>query len=96
MTEEIDLSGLNRADVLAVLYNSSKPQGMGFLQYDPAPMTREQAQEILDRNHTSFDYLKGRVMKIDLSRNKLDTRLYNRDNGEGTAERAISSLRSKQ
>ena len=35
MTEEIDLSGLNRADVLAVLYNSSKPQGMGFLQYNP-------------------------------------------------------------
>ena len=40
----IQLSGLNKADVLAALYNASKPQGMGFLQYDPKPMTRAEAE----------------------------------------------------
>jgi hypothetical protein len=38
MATSIDLKGLNKAAVLAALYNASKPQGMGFLQYDPTPM----------------------------------------------------------
>lgn len=92
--EKINLKGLNKADVLAALYNASKPQGMGFMQYDPRPMTREQAQILLDEGQTDFDYLIGRVMKIKLSGNELDPQGYDRDNGRGTAERAISSLRS--
>lgn len=88
----ISLAGLNKADVLAVLYNRSKPQGMGFLQYDPKPMTREEAQGYLEKT-TYFDYLKGRVMKIDLSSDVLDQRLYDRDNGNGAAASAIDELR---
>ncbi len=95
MTQEtISLNGLNKADVLVVLYNASKPQGMGFMQYDPRSMTREEAQSLLDEGQTYFDYLKGRVMKVDLSGDELDPRGYDRDNGQGAAERVISSLRS--
>jgi len=90
----INLDGLDKADVLAVLYNSSKPLGLGFMQYDSKPMNKEEAQTILDSGRNYFDYLKGRVMKVDLSRNTLDTRLYDRDNGQGAAESAISALRS--
>lgn len=36
-----------------------------------------------------FDYLQGRVMKVDLAGDELDPRLYDRDNGEGAARRAI-------
>lgn len=36
-----------------------------------------------------FDYLKGRVMKIDIAPDEIDTRLYNRDNGRDAAEDAI-------
>lgn len=92
-SERISLEGLNKADVLAALYNASKPQGMGMLHYNPAPMTREIAQGLLDQT-TDFDYLKGRVMKINLGSNELDPRLYDRDNGRGAAEAAINSLRS--
>ena len=49
----------------------------------------EEARKILDAGQTYFDYLKGRVMKIDLSRDEVDTQLYNRDNGPGAAERAL-------
>lgn len=92
--KKISLKDLNKADVLAVLYNASKPQGMGFMHYDPKSMTREEAQSLLDAGQTDFDYLKGRVMKVDLSGNELSPWGYDRDNGEGAAERAISALRS--
>lgn len=36
-----------------------------------------------------FDYLMGRVMKINIAPDWLDTRLYNRDNGHEAAELAI-------
>ncbi|MBU1970331.1 hypothetical protein KJ605_00935, partial [Patescibacteria group bacterium] len=79
--------------VLAALYNAAKPQGMGFTHYDPAPMTLEQAEQLLKRG-TDFDYLKGRVMKINLCDDTLDTWGYDRDNGEGAAAAVIGSLRS--
>ncbi len=89
----ISLEGLSKADVLAALYNASRPQGMGFLHYDPAPMTGEQAAVLL-KEDTYFDYLKGRVMKVNLGNENLDARLYDRDNGDGAAERAIAALRN--
>jgi len=87
----INLEGLDKAAVLAALYNAAKPQGMGFLHYDPKPMSVEEAQELLPQG--DFDYLKGRAMKVDLSGDQLDTWGYDRDNGEGAAQQAIDSLR---
>lgn len=87
----ISLVGLDKAAVLAALYNASRPLGMGFLQYDPAPMTVEDAKRIGPEQR--FDYLKGRVMKIDLTKDDLYTDLYNRDNGPGKAEKIVEELR---
>lgn len=92
----VSIVGLDRADVLAALYNASKPQGMGFLHYEPVPMGREEAEALL-KEQTHFDYLKGRVMKLDLSckiGDAFDAWGYDRDNGNGAAERAIASLRN--
>ena len=86
----IDLKGKDKAEVLAKLYNASKPLGMGFFHYDPKPMTVEEAQALLDSGETYLDYLKGRVMKISLADDELDPRLYDRDNGEGAAARALA------
>ena len=85
----MDISNLDKAAVLAALYNHAKCQGSGFLDSDPEPMTVESAREILKTGQTYFDYVKGRVMKVDLSGGFLDPRLYDRDNGPGAAERAI-------
>jgi len=87
----ISLVGLNKGDVLAALYNASKPQGMGFMHYDPTPMTREEAEELL-KETTDFDYLRGRVMKVDLSKDELNPWCYDRDNGQGAAASAIATL----
>lgn len=86
------IGDLDKASVLAALYNVAKPQGMGFLHYDPAPMSNEEAKELLGQKY--FDYLKGRVMKISLeSDESFDASLFDRDNGNGCAQAAIDSLR---
>lgn len=78
----IDISKLDKAEVLAALYNHSKPLGLGLIHYDPNPMSVEEARFLL-KEQSYFDYLKGRVMKIDLSTNQLDPWGYDRDNGKG-------------
>ena len=90
----MDISGLSKAKVLVALWNASQSQGNSFL--DPrfmTPLTEEDAEKILATGQTYFDYLNGRVMKIDLSKDEVETWLFNRDNGDGSAERAISQLR---
>jgi hypothetical protein len=93
---EISLIGLDRAEVLAALYNAAKPQGLGFLHADPATMTREEAAELLAAEEGYyagyFDYLKGRSLKVDLRGGVLTTWLYDRDNGQGAAQRALQPL----
>lgn len=92
MSENINISKLNKADVLAALYNNSKPLGLGFLHHTTGVMTTKEAQTLLDSGQSYFDYLQGRVMKIDLSGDELETWLYDRDNGGGAAKRALQAL----
>ena len=85
----IDIKDMNKAEVLAKLYNASGPQGMGFLKATSNEMTTDEAQALLDSGQDYFDYLKGRVMKIDLHGDELDPWLYDRDNGQGAAAQAL-------
>ena len=94
--DTVSLAGLNKADVLAALYNGSKPLGMGFLAFKAADMSRAEVQRMLDGGQTYFDYVQGRVMKVDLSGDELNTWGYNRDNGVGAAERIIGKLRNPE
>lgn len=86
----------SKAKTLAALYNASRPQGMGFLHATAEDMTEAEAQAILDdgdqRRPAYFDYLKGRVMKVDLSADEFEPGLYDRDNGQGAAARAIEGI----
>ena len=91
MSDTINIAGLDKAEVLAALYNSSRPQGMGFLHFTPGPMSIEEARQLVDE-HDYFDYLNGRVMKISLAKEELRVRLYDRDNGNGAALAALEPL----
>lgn len=91
----VAIDGLDKAAVLAALYNAARPQGMGFLHYDPTPMTIEQARaEINNRRWLRFDYLHGRVMKVDLTNDSFDPYLYDRDNGYGAALGVVNTVRA--
>jgi len=98
MSESIDISGLDKAEVLAALFNASKQQGMGFCDPTGArPMSVEDARQYTERGGEQYyDYLRGRVMKVDISKDQLSPRLYDRDNGQGAAERALKPLMAKQ
>lgn len=86
---KFDISKMKKTEVLRALYNAAKPQGMGFLHYTPEPMTEEEAEALLAKGDY-FDYVKGRVMKVSLRDNTLDTDLYDRDNGYGAGGRALN------
>lgn len=81
---------MSKAIVLMALYNASKMQGMSFLGGDGSQMTEQEASKRLE-SQTDFDYLNGKVMKIDLKGDMLETWLYDRDNGDGAALRAIQA-----
>ncbi len=108
MSDKVDISGLNKADVLAALYNRAQPMGMGFIHFTPEDMTREEAEKLLERgddhqdhfggipgrSRLYFDYLKGRCMKVDLTEDEVDPRLFDRDYGEGALASVIAGLRA--
>lgn len=89
----VSLKGLNKTAVFVALFNKAKAQGIGVLHYTPTSMTVEQARERFGECSEGYDYVDGRVMKVNLSGNELDTRLYNRDNGIDAAEIIIDALR---
>ena len=46
----ISIVGLDKAEVLAALYNAAVPLGLGFLHYDKRPMTAQEAKGSLGRS----------------------------------------------
>lgn len=92
MTEEINIEGIDKAALLAALYNNAQPVGFGMLHFEGEPMTHKEAADLL-KEFTYFDYVKGRPLKIDLSKDTLRVGLYDRDQGEGQGRAIIDSLR---
>ncbi len=94
MSDVIDITGIGKPELLAALYNSSKPIGLGFLQATPEPMTYREAEIIIEQQGKRFDYLKGRPLKCDISGDSFDPWGYDRDNGgAGSAFKVIQSVR---
>lgn len=90
MHSTINISRMNKAEVLAKLFNASKAQGRGFLDNHAAEMSTKEAEKLLmDTPSRCFDYIRGRVMKVDLSADDFDPWLYDRDNGDGAASKAL-------
>jgi hypothetical protein len=95
----VSIKGLSKAVVLQALFNASKQQGLGFLDTSGSvDMTLEDAEQIIKetfdlRDGTLyFDYLRGRVMKVDLTKDEFNPRHFDRDNGQGAALAAISTI----
>ncbi len=93
----INTEGISKAELLAALFNHSRPQGLGLLLYKPDDMTTEEAQRDLDSHKLEhgvyIDYLHGRVLKVDFSTDEPRTDLYNRDNGHNAFENIVQALR---
>ncbi len=106
----MNISGLSKAKVLAALYNRAQAQGMGLLRYNPTPMTEAMATQVITergddpaadfvvslggQGRLYFDYVGGRVMKIDITDDEVETDQYNRSNGPNAAEETVAALRA--
>lgn len=94
----ISIVGLNKADVLAALYNGASPRQAGFRNYDPKPMTREEAEKFLPHPVVDggfVDYLKGRPLKIWFQEDEtIEAVCYDGANGAGLAKEIIDGLKA--
>lgn len=91
----VNIKGLDKARVLKALYEHSHAQGLGAFQaVHMGVPTLEYFTGLLEQG-TYFDYLGGRVLKVDLSGDEFDERLYDRDCGKGAAQRAVDSIRDE-
>jgi hypothetical protein len=91
----INIKYLDKAKLLLGLFNNSKPQGLGFFASGSnKAMTYPEAQKIVAKRNLDFDYLQGRVMKVDISGDELDPRGYDSDNGLGSALSVVTTLRN--
>ena len=87
----IDISKKDKAAVLKALYDFSKPIGLGILSFQSDKMDIKTARRLVSSS-TKYDYIGGRVIKVDISGNSFDPWLYDRDNGDGRAKEAIDTV----
>lgn len=89
----ISIEGLDKARVLQALHGASRSQGLSVI-HDKGAIDIRRAEELtIDGAVSDFDYVDGRVIKCDIGGDAFDPWLFDRDNGEGAAKRAIDKLR---
>jgi len=87
---ELQLPFGHQATLLAALYNHARTQGMGFMQAKMDHiMTFDEARIMLMLGSPRFDYLRGRVIKVNVADAAPRTDLYDRDNGPGAYMEAV-------
>ena len=98
----VDVSDLNIHELIKALWRNRQPAAF-FNTFDamrggakPPPEPTNQEIDNALQNPYGIDYLNGRGIKVDFkNRHAVNSRLYNRDAGEGEFERIVASMRSK-
>lgn len=90
---KVDITGIDKAVLLVALYEGAAVLGLGALDRNAGRrLTVEEAKAILEK-HFRIDYLWGRPIKVDLSKDLVDPALYDRDAGEGAFARIVDELK---
>lgn len=97
MNQELDIADLDKADLLAALFNGANCRGQGA---DPGVfMTREDAAAMIEqRQHAHgwrsyFDHIEGRPIRSDIGGDLMDSWGYDQFNGEGALAQVLAGLR---
>jgi hypothetical protein len=100
---ELDISGLDKIELLRRLHAGTHAVGMGHLHDLGREMTYGEAKEIWTKavaaqgheNRVMFDYVRGRPLKVWFEGDKLTgVRLYDRDSFPGNCARIVEQLRA--
>ncbi len=92
----IDISGLDKGEVLVALFRAAKLIPVFTVLFSPSDqLSLEQAKLELARARNSFfSTLHGRSMQVDLSGKAFSPLCFDVENGKGAAARAIADLRA--
>jgi hypothetical protein len=91
----VNISGIDKY-MLAVALRSASNAPFFTGQGLPAPpLNSQKLRENIESGDLQFDYLDGYIMKVDLSGEEVDSRLYDRDNGTGALQKAVDDLRRR-
>ncbi len=88
----IDVRDIPKHELLAELYYTAQQKSKG----DFKPLTNDQLAEMTCEDTQYFGLLDGRVLEVEINGQTLDPRIYDQNNGEGAAERAVNIIRARQ
>lgn len=89
----LDIKGIDKAKILAELYNAAKPSNTDGTNAEAKNMTVDEAAKLL-KKQKYFDTINGRIIQVDLRSDILDTYSYDRSNGEGEGYKVWKKLRN--
>lgn len=97
----IDITGINKAQLLAGLYNRQAPLPgtVAFLSDLRRPMTEQVATVVLNlgeepKGEWHFDYVHGRPIKLSFVGDTIEgEHLFDRNAGEGACARVVAAIR---
>ena len=91
----VDITGIDKPELLVALYHGTHPVGMGFIHNNPEFGLDDAEAAITAESSGRLDYVSGRPIKANISGDSFDPSLYDREAGEGAAQRVVDSLRKK-
>lgn len=99
MSRVFDFTGYDPIEVFRLIYENSKPLGLGIFHFDPTPLSYAEAAKIYNEHMSSrlyVDYVKGRCIKVDFSTfPKLDLCYPIDDHGSDFPDKIFSALTRK-
>ncbi len=93
-TRRISIAGLDKVPVLRALYNAAIPTVL-TMPNAPILLTAEEAKAHIAINDGHIDFVRGRLIGVDLSGDDIDPILYDKYNDlPGSADSVINALRA--
>ena len=92
---EIDITGIDKKQLLKELWKNSKTAGFFTMSGMPAPGCNDaEIDRVFSSQDCYADYLCGRVIKTSFKTNKLNPWGYDRDNGAGAMQKVVDAVRA--
>ena len=96
----MNITNLDKGEILVILYNNARRDIVTPpTTITPIVMSVKEARDIVNHRRIRtgnlyFDYLKGRIIRTDLTFDTLDLSMYNSENGINNAEVELLALRA--
>lgn len=90
----IDISGLDKVDLLAQLWQTSRPAD-SYLSSFLRPPSFDKERAKIAVNSGSIDYFCGRCIRADLREDYVNPLRYDCDAGQGVFEKIVQQMRTQ-